>query len=323
VKRQALVAAFLAILVAPVVVRAQPGPKVWRIGVLATYTGSVNLEAFRSGMRDLGYVEGVNFASEVRNAEGRAERLPPFARELLAANVDLIVAMGTEAAQAAKASTKTTPIVMALVSDAVGTGLVTSLARPTENVTGLTMTMPEISAKRLQLLKELLPKRPRVTVLWNSADPPRALEFQELKAVAQSLGLTVRSVEIKGPNDLERALAELLRRPSETVLVLSDPLTNVNRDRIIDVALKNRTALIGSYELWPNSGALMSYGPDLTDLTRRSALHVDKILRGAKPADLPVEQPTKFELIVNLKTAKALGLTVPQSLLLRASRVIE
>jgi ABC-type uncharacterized transport system substrate-binding protein len=185
------------------------------------------------------------------------------------------------------------------------------------------MTMPEISAKRLQLLKELSPKRPRVAVLWNSADPPRALEFQEVKTAAPSLGLTVRSVEIKGPKDMDRALAELLRMRSETVLVLSDPLTNFNRDRIIDVALKNGAAVVGGYEVWPNSGALMSYGPNLSDLTRRSAVHVDKILKGAKPADLPVEQPTKFELVINLKTAKALGLSIPPALLLRADQVIE
>jgi ABC transporter substrate binding protein len=158
-------------------------------------------------------------------------------------------------------------------------------------------------------------------VLWNSADPPRALEFQEVKTAAPSLGLTVRSVEIKGPKDMDRALAELLRMRSETVLVLSDPLTNFNRDRIIDVALKNGAAVVGGYEVWPNSGALMSYGPNLSDLTRRSAVHVDKILKGAKPADLPVEQPTKFELVINLKTAKALGLSIPPALLLRADQV--
>ena len=304
-------------------VEAQRPAKLYRVGLLATALRPDSVDVFRLGMRDRGYVEGVHFALEVRDAEARAERLPGFAHELVAAHVDVIVTIGTQAAEAAKVETRKTPIVLALASDAVGTGLVSNIARPAGNVTGLTMMMPDISAKRLQLVKQAFPKRSSVTVLWNSADPPRGLEFQEVKDAARTLGMTVRSLEIKGPTDLDRALMDLTSSHSETVIALADPLTNANRKRVVDVALKSGTVVISSYAIWAESGALMSFGPDLTDLTRRAAVYVDKIFRGAKPSDLPIEQPTRFELVINRKTAKALGLTIPPSVLERADHVVE
>ena len=302
----------------------QTGKALYRIGLIATgASDAVGPKAFRAGMRELGYVEGGNLVIDGRYATGRAERLVGLAREVVTAKPDVIVVIGTQAAEAAKAATQRIPIVMALVSDAVGTGLVPQLARPGGNVTGLTMMMPEISAKRLQLLKEVLPRVSQVAVLWNPADPPRRAEFKEAQAAAVKLGITIHSIEIRRLDEFDRALAELARSGVEGVLALSDPFTSIHRTRVIDFATRHRLPVVSSYGLWAESGALLTYGPDLSDIARRAATYVDKILKGARPEALPVEQPTKFELLINLKTAKALGITIPRSLLLRADQVIE
>ena len=302
----------------------QTGKAIYRIGLISTgASDAVGPKAFRAGMRELGYVEGGNLVIDGRYATGRAERLAGLAREVVTAKPDVIVAIGTQAAEAAKAETKIIPIVMALVSDAVGTGLVPRLPRPGGNVTGLTLTMPEISAKRLQLFKEVLPRLSQIAVLWNPADPPRLAEFQEVQQAAAKLGITVRSIELRRLDEFDRALAELTRGRVEAVLALSDPFTLLHRTRVIDFATKHRLPLASSYRLWAESGALMAYGPDLSDIARRAAIYVDKILKGAKPGNLPVEQPTRFDLVINMKTAKALGLTIPPSLLQRADQIIE
>ena len=312
------------LLVAPLAVDAQQPGKVWRIGLLDGGEGleSPGSKGFRTGMRELGYVEGINFVIDVRFAQGRFERLRAFARELVTAKPDVIVANGTQAAEAAKAETTIIPIVV-LVSDPVGTGLVRNLARPGGNITGLTLNMADIGAKRLQLFKEALPRLLHVAVLWNSADPPRVLEFKEIDDAARKLGINVRSIEIRHEDEFDRGLAEVVRRGTDAIVVLTDPFMRIHRARVINFATNHRIPVLSGYRLWAESGALMTYGPEFFDVARRMAGHVDKILKGARPGDLPVEQPTKFEFVINLKTAKALGLTIPQSLLLRADEVIQ
>ena len=326
ITRPARLASAVALLLfaATLVATAQQTGKIYRVGLIATgASDGLGPKGFRAGMRELGYVEGVNFVMDGRYAAGRAERLPALARELVTAKPDVIVAVGTQAAEAAKAETKSTPIVMALVSDAVGTGLVPNLARPGGNVTGLTLMMPEISAKRLQLFKEVLPRFSQMAVLWNPADPPRLAEFKEVQEAAARLGITVRSIEIRRLDEFDRAVAELTRSRVEGVLALSDPFTLMHRTRVIDFATKHRLPVVSSYRPWAESGALMAYGPDLSDIARRAATYVDKIFKGVKPGDLSVEQPTKFELVLNRRTAKALGLTIPPSVLLQADQVVE
>jgi putative tryptophan/tyrosine transport system substrate-binding protein len=312
------------LLAAPLAAEAQPAGKVWRIGFLDGGEGleSPSPKAFRTGMRELGYVEGINFVIDSRFAQGRFERLRAFARELVTAKPDVIVANGTQAADAAKAETTITPIVI-VASDPVGTRLVPNLARPGGNITGLTLNMVDIGAKRLQLFKETLPRLSHVAVLWKSADPPRVLEFKEIDEAAGKLGIKVRSIEIRREDEFDLGLAEAGRRGTDAILVLTDPFMRVHRARVVNFATNHRLPVLSGYGLWAESGAFMTYGPDLFDVARRTAGYVDKILKGAKPGDLPIEQPTKFELVINLKTAKALGLTIPPSLLQRADQVIE
>src|SRR6266849_9554515 len=295
-RRVFLAGASAVLLAAPVAVEGQQAGKVYRVGFISIgVSDGTGPTAFRVGMRELGYVEGVNFVIDGRYAAARAERLPALARELVTAKPDVIVAIGTQAAEAAKAETKSIPIVMSLVSDAVGTGLVSNLARPGGNVTGLTLMMPELSAKRVQLFKEVLPRLSQMAVLWNPADPPRLAEFKEVQEAAARLGITVRSVEIRRLDEFDRAVAELTRSRVEGVLVLSDPFTSMHRIRVIDFATKHRLPVVSSYRPWAESGALMAYGPDLSDIARRAATYVDKIFKGVKPGELSVEQPTKFE----------------------------
>ena len=310
----------LGILAAPLAADAQPPTKVPRIGLLDY---AAFWEPLRQGLRDLGYVEGQNIAFEYRPTEGRRERLPDLAAELLRLKVDVIVTYGTPGTLAAKQATTTIPIVMVGVGDPLRTGLVPSLARPGGNVTGSSQLGPELSAKRLELLKESLPKVTRVAFLWNPTNPTQVVHFEDIQVGARALGVTLQSVKVSSPNEFESAFAAMMRGRPDALMITADPLHQLHVRRIIDFAAKSR--LPAMYQVPENviAGGLMSYGTNLPELFRRGAFYVDKILKGAKPADLPVEQPTKFELVINMKTAKALGLTIPQSVLVRADQVIQ
>src|SRR5713226_182314 len=310
----------LAILFAPLAVEAQQSTAIPRIGLLAD---APSWEPLRLGLRDLGYVEGKNIALEERSSQGRNERFSGLASELVRLNVNIIVTWGTPATLAAKQATTTIPIVMASAGDPVRSGLVSSLAHPGGNVTGLTVLGPGLAAKRLELLKEAVPNMSRVAFLWNPANPDQKFSFHEVQAGARALGVTFHSVEARSREELEQALAMMKQSRPSALLMTADGVHQRYIGRI--VAFTSETRLPAMYQLKEavDRGGLMSYGASLPDLGRRAAHYVDKILKGAKPADLPVEQPTKFELVINLKTAKALGLTIPQSLLLRADEVIQ
>ena len=309
---------------------AQQPAKVPRIGVLVPWPAptpaapSPLLEAFRQGLRELGHVEGQNIAIEYRWAEGKFERLPGLAAELVGLNVDVIVTSHTRAIEATKRATSQIPIVMAAAGDPVGMGLVASLARPGGNITGLSLLAPELAGKRLELLKETLPRLSRVAVLWNSANVAMRYTFREAQVAARVLGLTFQSLEVQGnPEDFERVFSTIPRERPDGLFVTLDPFTSLYRRRIAELAIKHRLPAIYEIREYVDAGGLMSYGPSVRDMWRRAATFVDKILKGAKPADLPVEQPTRFELVINLKTAKALGLTIPQSVLIRVDKIIE
>jgi putative tryptophan/tyrosine transport system substrate-binding protein len=317
----------LGLLAAPLTAEAQPGGKVWRVGYLMSGFregpgSNPNLVPFSQSLHELGYVQGRNLTLEIRYAEGRTERFPALAAELVNLKVDVLVAASTPAALAAKQATSTIPIVMLAVGEPLQVKLVDSLAHPGGNVTGLSLVAPELAAKRLDLLKQALPKLSRVTVLWNSANLGMKSRFEETQAGAQSLGVALQSVTVQSPDDFEPLFAAMTRDRPESLLVLADTVTVANRQRTVDFAARNRVPAIYEARMFVDTGGLMSYGVDFSDHYRRAAIYVDKILKGAKPADLPVEQPTKFELVINMKTAKALGLTIPQSLLLRADEVI-
>jgi putative ABC transport system substrate-binding protein len=319
-----MVVLVLGLLVEPLAAQGPPAGKIARIGYLGMTPSTPSLtESFRQGLRDLGWVEGRNFSMEFRNAGGKPERLAELAGELVALKVDVIVALGSQATAAAKQATSTIPIVMSSSGDAVGTGLVASLARPGGNVTGLTFISPESSGKRLELLKEAVPGATRVAILWTPADPPRRLEYKNTEVAAQRLGVELLSLELAGPEHLESRFAAMIRERAQALIVFTDPITSAERKRIADLATKRRLPTISGFGLYAEAGVLMSYGPNLGDLYRRAAMYVDKILNGAKAADLPVEQPTKFELVINLRTARALGLTIPRSLLARADQLIQ
>ena len=318
----------LAMLAAPLAAEAQPAAKVPRIGYLALNpAANPHLhEAFRQGLRDLGYVEGRNVVIEYRDAEGKPERLPALAAELVALKVDVLVAQPTVAALAAKQATRTLPIVFPVAADPVASGLVTSLARPGGNITGLTILAPEMVAKGLELLKQAVPGVSRVAVLWHpGAFPERMAKDmrKEAEVAARALGVRLQFLETRGPDDFDRAFSEMTRARADALTVLGGSMFVSERRRLVDLAAKNRLPAVYTSRESVDAGGLMAYGPSIPDLFRRAATYVDKILKGAKPADLPVEQPTKFELVINLKTAKALGLTIPPSLLARADQVIE
>jgi putative ABC transport system substrate-binding protein len=296
-----------------------PGARVPRIGLLAYERVKGQ---FLQGLRDVGYDIGKDLIIEFRPNDP-AEMLPRFAAELVALNVDVIVASGTQAVRAAKEATQRIPIVTTGSGDPVGTGLVASLARPGGNITGMSLFQPELSGKRLELLREIAGDIPRVAVLWNPDDPPVVLSLRETESAGRALGIEVDGVEVRRADDFDAALASVTGLHPKAIVVLSSPLMMVNIRRIALWALESRLPAIFWERAFPASGGLMSYGPDLDSLARRSAVFVDKILKGAKPADLPIEQPTKFDLVINMATAKALGFTVPQSLLLRADEVIE
>jgi putative ABC transport system substrate-binding protein len=311
----------LTTLVAPFVAKAQELGKVARIGVLAS-SSSPFVEAFRQGLRELGYVEGRNIVIEFRSYEGREERLPGLAADLVRLKVDVIVA-GSQAAVAARHATTTIPIVMPIITDPVRLGLVASLAKPGGNATGFATQNDELPGKWLELVKETLPKVSRVAVLFQPTYDG-GVQLKASEAAARSLGLRLQMLNVERPDDFVTAFAELQKNRAEALVVSSSGLFYAHRTRLVEFAARHRLPTIyHQSEFVVVSGGLMSYGPDFRDLFRRSATYVDKILKGAKPGDLPVEQPTKFELVINLKAAKTLGLTIPQSMLARADRVIE
>jgi putative tryptophan/tyrosine transport system substrate-binding protein len=313
----------------PFVARAQQVGKRYTIGIFSAGVGpenaqnAANWDAFFDGLRELGWIEGKNIAFERRYAENRVERLPVLAAELARLNVDVIVGVGTLAPLAAKQATSTIPIVMAAAGDPVGSGLVASLSRPGGNVTGMSLMAPDLGGKRLELLKELLPRLARVAVLWNAANPYPALVFKETQAAGRTLGVEIQSLEVRSPDDLDRAFEAARRQHPDALVSVEDPFTGTYRKSIADFAIAQRLPSLYGLREDVVAGGLISYGAHLTDLWRRAAGYVDKILRGAKPADLPVQQPTKFELVINLKTAKVLGIEVPATLLARADEVIE
>jgi putative tryptophan/tyrosine transport system substrate-binding protein len=312
-----------AALLTPPSVEAQSTAKAPRLGVLlyGAPTDDPNLAAFRQGLADFGYVEPRSITIEYRYAAGKPERLRDLAAELVAGKPDVIVALGGDVAPAARAATSTIPIVMIVSVDPVEGGLVASMARPGGNVTGVTFVSSDLAAKRLQMLKDIAPRISRVGMLWNPdhVDP----EYRETQKAALALGLRVQSLEVRSANDFDAAWQTASATQLEAVIAVSSRLMTLNRQRIIDSSQQRRLLLASGWGPWAKDGALFSYGPDLDAIVRRAATYVDKILKGAKPADLPIEQPTKFDLVVNLKTAKAFGLTIPETLLLRADRVIE
>jgi putative ABC transport system substrate-binding protein len=308
---------------------AQPAGKVYRIGYLSIGSASTTytrpLEAFRQGLRELGWEEGRNLLIEYRFAEGRADRLPALADELVRLKVDLIVASPTPSALAAKNATRTIPIVGMSLTEPVAVGLVPSLARPGGNVTGLTYGVDtEIFGKQLQLLKEVIPNVRSMAVLTNpGGSPAQPLVMESVKSAARSLGLPLQILEVREPGEFDAAFATMVKERSGALLLSGDALFFVHRHRLADLALKNGLPSMSTQSQWVEAGGLMSYAPSFPDLWRRAATYVDRIFRGARPADLPIEQPTKFELVVNMKTAKTLELTIPQSILARADEVIQ
>ncbi len=314
------------ILLAPLAAEAQQPAKIPRIGLLSPFSPSATAlwhEAFRRGLRDLGWVEGKNISIEYRYSEGRNDRVPDLAADLVRLKVDIIVAATSTAALAAKHATRAIPIVMASAGDPVGSGLVESLARPGGNITGLTMIAPELTGKRLELLKEIVPKLSRVAVLWNPQGPASTLSWKEIQLPARELGVQLHSLEVRSSNDFDKAFKDASRARAGALAIMPDPVFVTNLKQIADFSAKSRLPSIFHLREFVDSGGLLAYGTDRSDLFRRAATYVDKILKGAKPADLPVEQPTKFELVINLKTAKAIGVTIPQSILIRADQVIQ
>jgi putative ABC transport system substrate-binding protein len=277
----------------------------------------------REDLREPGLIEGKNLAFEGRYAENDLDRLPALAAELVSLEVDLIIAVGTLAPLAAKRATVTIPIVMAAAGDPVGSGLIASLARPGGNVTGTSLMAPDLGGKRLELVKELLPEISRVAVLWNAANPYSALVFKATVGAAWTLAIEVQSLEVRGPADFDGAFEAATGQHIGALIAVEDPLTNDHRHKIAEFAAGKRLPMIAGLRMFAEAGGLMSYGADVSDTFRRSVAYVAKILKGAKPSDLPVEQPTKFELVINLKTAKALGLTIPPLILARSDEVIE
>jgi putative ABC transport system substrate-binding protein len=305
--------------------QAAPAPKVARIGVLATRSDPNDADnaALRQGLRDLGYSEAQNLTLEWRSFGGRLDQLPELAADLARLSVDVIVAQGGLATRAAKQASASIPVVMAYSSDPVRQGLVASLARPGGNVTGLAALTGPLGGKRLELLRDTVPGLVRVAMLWDPEIAERAYEFEETAAAAQALGLALQSVELRHDGSLEQALGSIRQGRADALFVQGNPVTASYRLEIADFTTQQRLPTMTSQRGFVAAGSLMSYGPDYADLHRRAAYYVDRILKGAKPADLPVEQPMLFEFVVNLKTAQALGLTIPQHVLLQATEVLQ
>jgi putative ABC transport system substrate-binding protein len=316
----------LGTLSAPLATEPQQAARVAQIGLLSSFSPSDTAawhQAFRQGLRDLGWIEGRNLNIEYRYAEGRIDRLPGLAADLVRLKVDLIVTSVTPDALAAKNATQNIPIVMAAAGDVTVTGLVESLARPGGNITGLSQMNPELAGKRLELLREIVPNLTRVAVLWNPEDRISALTWKEIQLPARGWGIELHSLEVRTSSDIDRAFEGATRVRSGALAIMPSPVFVTNLRRLADLAMRNRLPSIFHVPDYVVAGGLVTYGPNRSDLFRRAATYVDRILKGAKPSDLPVEQPTKFELLINLKTAKALGLTIPLTLLQRADQVIQ
>jgi putative ABC transport system substrate-binding protein len=323
----ALLSLVLSVLAAPALAEAQPASKTWRIGFLGDGSASARvahtLGPLREGLRELGYVEGRDFTLEVQWSEGNPERLRENAAAFVRQKVDVIVTHGLRGSRVAKEATSTIPIVVAAAADMVGSGLVASLARPGGNVTGISDQAAEVSVKEIELLAELLPNLQAVAVLWNRANATAGRAAQALQGAARDRGIRTLALEFAHGDEIERIVETASKARAGALIVVHDALTIEHRRQIAQLTMTKRLPTISAATVFAEAGGLMSYGPDLAALIKRSALFIHKVLRGAKPADLPVEQPTRFELVLNLKTAKALGITVPGTLLLRADRVIE
>jgi len=307
----------------PLAARAQQTGKIYKIGFLSPSSSQPPLAYLFDSLRELGWIEGRNVSIEYRFAENRPERLPELATDLVRLNVDLIVAIGTLGPVAARRATSTIPIVMVGAGDPLGTGLVASLARPGGNVTGMSLMAPDLGGKRLELLNEVLPRLTRVAVLWNAGNPYPALVFKETQAAGRTLGVEIQSLAVRGPDDFDGAFEAAREQRPDALITVEDPLTLSNQKLIAEFAAGQQLPAIYGLREFVTAGGLMSYGANPSDLFRRAAGYVDKILRGAKADDLPVQQPALFELIINLRTAKALGLEIPPTLLARADEVIE
>ena len=322
----ATLALVLVLLAVPLAIEAQQAGKGWRVGYLSSSSAErerARLAAFQQGLRELGYSEGKSIFIEQRYAGGEFERLPELAAELVRLKVDVFVVAGAPAAHAAKKASSVIPIVMTAVADPVGMGLVASLARPGGSITGLSDFNTGLVAKRLELLREVAPSVSRVAVLLNPTNPSNPPQLKLTQAAAATLAVTLLAFEAKRADEIDRAFAAIKTERPGALIVIGDPLLGTHAKRIVELSTRNRLPAIYWSREFPDAGGLMSYGTNFADLWRRAATYVDKILKGAKPGDLPVEQPTKFELVINLKTAKALGLTIPHSLLLRADQVID
>jgi putative ABC transport system substrate-binding protein len=307
----------------PLAARAQQAGKKYVVGRLSAGSASILSDLITEDLRELGWVEGENVEFERRYAEYRLERLPELAADLVRLKVDVILAVGTPATLAAKRATSTIPIVITDSADPLGSGLVASLAQPGGNVTGMSLMVPDIGGKRLELLKELLPRLARVAVLWNAANPALARIFKEVQAAGRTLGIEVQSLEVQQPDDFDGAFETVRRQHPDALMTVEDPLIFNHRKRIADFAIGQLLPTLAGFREFVGAGGLMSYGANFADLYRRAAGYVDKILKGAMPADLPVQQPTEFDLVINLQTAKALGITIPPMLLARANEVIQ
>ncbi|HVI66492.1 MAG TPA: ABC transporter substrate-binding protein [Bradyrhizobium sp.] len=315
-----------AVLAWPLAVRAQPMAKVWHVGMLETTAATLNatnLDAFKQALRQLGYIEGQNLIVEYRSGDGHIERFPQLAAELVRLNVDIIITRGTPAALAAKKATATIPIVMAAIGEPVETGMVASLARPGGNVTGLSAFVTELTAKRIEIMREVIPQLSRMALIDNMANRSVPAQWDETKRAAFALGIQPQLYDVRKAEDIERAFSSAIAQRVNALSVGNDSVVIANRIQVVQLAAKHRLPAIYATRDFVDAGGLLSYAAHYPDLYRRAAAYVDKIFKGAKPADLPVEQPTKFEIVVNLKAASALGLTVPSTLLARADEVIE
>ena len=323
-----LVTLALGLILAPLAAAAQQATKVHRVGRLTESGGNLpsgpdpSFEAFRQGLRDLGYVEGQNLVIEDRDAEGRAERLPDLAAELVRLKVDVMVVAGTPGTRAVQHATRTIPIVGVILADPIGTGFAASFARPGGNITGLAVQNADLSTKRLELLKEAVPGATRIAVLWDIGNPASASSVRAMAEPARSLGLQLHLLEVQGPKDFDSAFDAAHKGRAQALVEMGSPLFAAHRKTIGDLVAKSRLPAVCAQRVFVVEGCLMAYGPSYVDMWRRAATYVDKILKGASPADLPIEQPTKFELVINLKTAQALGLTIPPTLLFQADEVI-
>jgi len=324
--RRAFLLTALAALARPARARAQPAAKTARVGILGSapaVTFAAGVRAFRESLHRLGWVEGRNLGLEARYPEERYDRLPALAADLVALRVDVVFAMGTPAIQAAKSATTTVPIVMETHGDAISIGLVSNLARPGGNVTGVSGFAPELNAKRLELIRELLPAATRIGVIANRSNPATATVIKVTEATAQQLRLQLHFADVRTPTDLAPAFEAVSRPRCDALLVVTDPMLASQRSRIVELAARHRLPAVYDGAAWTDTAGLLSYGPPPLERFQRAAVYVDRILKGARPGDLPIEQPSTFELVLNLRTARGLGIEIPPALRLRAARVIE